>query len=561
MNDKQQILEPSFAEAISDIEAATSLASPTRRHLATSLRSVARAFDQPPETIPARYSAVRARLAALHHVPLGWEPKTLQNHKSNAKSALLWFCKEKRLQPEGTLLTPDWERLLSRLIDPSTRYRLTPLMRFCSAIGAEPRDVDEKAVDQYFEYRARTTNRSCSPANRRILARLWNACVTTVVGWPNTILTEPPVLTRAGPRYEDFPASLRKDIEEYQASLTRIRKTQSGQRLRPCKPSTVTMRGRELIAAVRMAARAGIPLENLTSLRSLVAPDIAIKTLDAYWQQDGEIPRSYTINLAQRFLGLGHYLQFDRADLERLGDVRFRLAEYREEGMTPKNLALIRQVLTPGMWQRVIAVPETLMQRARSLRRTSPIRAGVSAQIATAVSLLSVAPVRLSNLAGIQLEEHLTKPGGPDTNYWLAYRMYDTKNRQPLQFALDETVTSVIDEYVHDYRPKLLRGSNSGWLFPGASGKFKEKISFSTQIVGRIRAETGIRITVHQFRHAAGALLLKHHPGNYELVRRVLGHKSIETTRKFYCDLDTTQASEIFNEIVRKKLDFRPETS
>ena len=110
---------------------------------------------------------------------------------------------------------------------------------------------------------------------------------------------------------------------------------------------------------------------------------------------------------------------------------------------------------------------------------------------------------------------------------------------------------------MHDFRPALTRGSNADWLFPGQISGHKEKISFSTQIVGRIFKATGLRITVHQFRHAAGALILKHRRGEYELVRRILGHKSIATTMKFYLELGATQASEIFADIVHNKLDFR----
>ena len=106
-----------------------------------------------------------------------------------------------------------------------------------------------------------------------------------------------------------------------------------------------------------------------------------------------------------------------------------------------------------------------------------------------------------------------------------------------------------------------MRGSNADWLFPGESGEHKEKISFSTQIVDRVEKSTGLRITVHQFRHAAGALILKHRPGEYELVRRLLGHKSVQTTIKFYLELETTQASEIFTDIVRNRVDFRPDAS
>jgi integrase len=223
--------------------------------------------------------------------------------------------------------------------------------------------------------------------------------------------------------------------------------------------------------------------------------------------------------------------------------------------MTSKNLALIRSVLTDGVWSRVVNLPEQLMRRAR-LERHARVKAAVLAQIAVAVAILTVAPVRLGNLASIRLGENLVKPGGPDSNYWLMFARHDVKNRMALQFPLDETVTAIINEYVHDFRPALIRGSNADWLFPGDAGEHKEKISFSTQIVDRIERSTGLRITVHQFRHAAGALILNHQPGEYELVRRILGHKSVQTTMKFYLALETTQASKIFTDIVRNKLDF-----
>ncbi len=116
-------------------------------------------------------------------------------------------------------------------------------------------------------------------------------------------------------------------------------------------------------------------------------------------------------------------------------------------------------------------------------------------------------------------------------------------------------MTKVIEEYAHDFRPSLMRGSNEDWLFPGRSNDHKEKLSFSSQIVERIQASTGLRVTVHQFRHAAAAIILKHRPGEYELVRRILAHKSVQSTMAFYCSLETTQASEIFTDIVRRRLD------
>ena len=78
--------------------------------------------------------------------------------------------------------------------------------------------------------------------------------------------------------------------------------------------------------------------------------------------------------------------------------------------------------------------------------------------------------------------------------------------------------------------------------------------SLGTLIGNRILAATGIRMTVHQFRHAAAAILLRERPGEYELVRRLLGHRNIQTTMNFYCGLETTQATRIYGEIITREL-------
>jgi hypothetical protein len=311
-------MEPAFADAIKTI-ATSDLAPRTRRHWCSSLAGIARAFDQPVEVISARYSAVRARMAALHHVPLDWVPKTLANHKSNAKAALIWFCKKKDHLAHGVPLSPTWDRLRARLKDPSTRYRLTPLMRFCSGLHIEPQAVNEAIIDRFMEHRARTTARSSAPADRRILARLWNGATGKIEGWPENPLVEPPVKAADGPTWADFPETLRSDIEGYLNSLTRIRRDKAGHRTPPCKASTITARKRELVAALRMALKVGVPLEKLTSLRALIHPDIAEQILDGYWKKDGDEPKTYTINLSCRFLGLARAVGgLEPAALQRL---------------------------------------------------------------------------------------------------------------------------------------------------------------------------------------------------------------------------------------------------
>ena len=49
---------------------------------------------------------------------------------------------------------------------------------------------------------------------------------------------------------------------------------------------------------------------------------------------------------------------------------------------------------------------------------------------------------------------------------------------------------------------------------------------------------------------AAAAWLLMAEPGNYELVRRVLGHKNLETTIRFYVGLESLPALKHYHQTV-----------
>jgi integrase len=211
------------------------------------------------------------------------------------------------------------------------------------------------------------------------------------------------------------------------------------------------------------------------------------------------------------------------------------------------------------VWSEVVSLTKALMRQARLAKDHAPIKAAVMAQLAVAIAIETFAPIRLRNLISIELGKNLIKPGGLNTPYWLVFPNYDVKNRVDLNFKFDEPLTDLIAEYVDQYRPTLLRGANSSWLFPGEDGQPKNGLLFSKQITERIQKAVGLRITVHQFRHAAAAIYLKHHPGDYETVRRVLGHRSLTTTVKFYCGLETIAASEQFGRLIRERIEFDDE--
>ena len=120
--------------------------------------------------------------------------------------------------------------------------------------------------------------------------------------------------------------------------------------------------------------------------------------------------------------------------------MRRDLEDRRQGGLTDKNVAFIRQVLSPGVWGRVLKLPIAMMAEARR-QQHAPVRAAVMAQLAVAIAILSVAPLRLANLTAIRLGTNLIKPGGPGSDYWLTFPDHDVKNRVKIDYPLKEDVT------------------------------------------------------------------------------------------------------------------------
>jgi hypothetical protein len=389
------------------------------------------------------------------------------NHRSNTKRALLYLSKEKGIPKHGAPLTTDWEKLRAQISDNLIRSRLSAFIRYCSANTISPQMVDETAVDKFVEYR----NRCSRPADdsfRRLLARAWNANISSIPEWPKRRLVEPPVKPAVDVEWEEFPKGLARDVDKYLQGLTHVRKSQTGRHIKPLRESTIKCRRAELQAAARMAVKTGIPIEKLDSLAALLKPKVAGKILDAYWANNGEKPKLYTVDLARRFVAIAKETKcLNDGDCEQLQGMWRRLHEERpQEGLTEKNLDFLRKVLTPGVWGRVVRLPFAMMEEARR-QRHRPNRAAVIAQKAVAIAIEAVAPVRLGNLSSIKLGANLNKPDGPDSNYWLHFAPEDVKNNVRLEFVFKEYLTRLIDEYVQDFWRRYFGAERRTTCSPG----------------------------------------------------------------------------------------------
>ena len=186
-----------------------------------------------------------------------------------------------------------------------------------------------------------------------------------------------------------------------------------------------------------------------------------------------------------------------------------------------------------------------LIKRA-ALPNATPARAARDAQTAVAVEILLMAPLRIANLAMLGLGKHIhLDPADRDSGV-ISLSEAETKNALALEFQLPAESTRLIRRYVERFLPTL-SAPGCDALFPGRAGKTKVPTALGAQVKKAVLAETGCVLNAHLFRHLGAKAHLDDNPGDYEVVRRVLGHKSIDTTTSFYTGFETAAAARHFD--------------
>ena len=169
--------------------------------------------------------------------------------------------------------------------------------------------------------------------------------------------------------------------------------------------------------------------------------------------------------------------------------------------------------------------------------------------MAAAIALLQAAPIRLKNLTGLDLTQNLIARG---KSLYLVIGEDETKNREPIDFELPAETVEILSWYVREYRPVLLREPSDA-LFPGKGGKAKSSGTLAIQLSRTVFRYTGLRFNTHLFRHAGGKIFLDARPGQYEVVRRVLGHRSMATTTSLYTGAETRSAGLHFASVIAER--------
>lgn len=446
--------------------------------------------------------------------------------------------------------TPEWAELFSTIRDRYERHKLKRFFAYCSACGLRPEDVTDRVLAA-FEAAVREADVSRPFQVMRDAGLAWNRQMLQRAGWPQITLTVPfsERWNRVSMTTDQFTESFARDIEGFLSQRSEDSLFAENP-LTPMSAATKYDRKGKILQLATRAVVCGRDPASIKTLSDLVEPATAKLVLAALWRDAGEEPNGHYANLCRLMVTIAKFwahLPDDQVDVLKKVEKRFRPPK---TGMTMKNRSRLRQFTDDENVRRLVGLPSKVVE-ALDIKQTR-ISDAVRVQQALAVALLLVAPVRVKNLASIDIEEHIHRVS--ETICSLVFPDVEVKNRQDLEYPLPVPVLQLLDLYLEVYRPLLAKKRGSK-LFVSLNGVEKEPAYLSAQIPKFIKAELGFEMNLHLFRHFAGFIYLKSHPGDYETVRQLLGHKSIKTTVEFYTGLEHIESFRRYDDILDRYRD------
>lgn len=562
---------PSFERLFEAVEAAPIKPSLKTRHH-SDLQTLVRMSGRPAAQLSTEPAALRALLADIEPQLRRLSDRRRANLRYSLRRALWWAGLLPMPGRCTNPLSPAWEALLAR-INPDLRLRRTleRPMRLFSLVGVEPQSVGRAEL----EWLRRTIFEDPFIRDPRIdHRRLWLALV-----WCQENVPDWPLPKVEAPRYRndgyvlgwaDLPASLKSEAEKFTAwyggwelraagassgaddawgrSTLRSFITR-GARRRPASRATCERRFWEIQRCASILRRLGLPCGSLEELTRPAAVD-AIMGFLSDRANKGVTKQMFDLACFLKMVAR-RWVKRSEADLADLKSICDNV-EPREAGMTKRNMERLVALMDEAKATELELLPFRLAARVRRAGARHR-NAAARMQIAVALAILRVAPLRISNLCALRLERNLrfvTYEGRRRAQIFVPKEM--VKNRRDLLHLLDEEATELVETYLREHRPTLQAalGDHSDHVFPGEGARHKGRHALGLQISRTIKRYTGLDIHPHLFRHYVVLDYLLAHPGEYETLRHVLSHATTETIRKHYAGLEARAAAQRFEEHV-----------
>jgi len=315
----------------------------------------------------------------------------------------------------------------------------------------------------------------------------------------------------------------------------------SDARPRAMAPRTVQLRRDQIHAAVTALIQTGVPPAGVASLADLVSPENLKRILRRRYEMSAGKENVFNKDLARSLMEIAY--RWAKVDAATAAELR-RLVEKLPApapGLTSKNEHALRQFDDPQALHRLVRFPHRVWAEVKKSTRHDR-NTLAKAQVALAVGILCYMPIRPQNLATLGFDVHLFLKEGPDAVSSLELPASEVKNKITIAFDIPPRLAKMLIEYRNDIAPKII-GRKPDNLFVNVDGTRKHQSTLAHLISRYLKKREGILLSPHQFRHVNAMVMLNRSPGNFEGVRQLLGHSSIQTTAAFYAGIDSRRAA------------------
>jgi integrase len=541
--------EPNLADLL-HLVAATDMSATRQRDMSSALRTAARALGAAPGDIPLNIKLLRRRLEEVSPESIG-----LSQARWNNVRALVNRGLELKLtlmpSAQQVPISEAW-RQLKESLPRSSWYRMSALLRFLSSRDVGPATVTLSDLDAFRDGIIEHRLRANAEDTWNGVSWCWNKCVAEIAGWPQITIPREDRRTVYVQPWSAFPTSLEADVQAYLKILSGAVLDEKGPK-RKLRASTLRNREYQFRAAASALAASGLPAAEIRGLADLARLEPFKRLLQQVLDRGEYEPRAAAFNIGNALRAAAkYYVQIDEVELEKISKILAQLRP-KQAGLTSKNRARLLPFNDPEIVKRFLSLPFELADELKAKPRRNVVDAA-AAQAAVAIAILQAVPLRVANLAALDLAEHLSERGG---RVFISLQGHEAKNAAPIEMELPPDVADLIAWYCLNYRDLLVNQPNTS-LFPGEGAGPKQAQTLARQITARVKARLGLDVNVHLFRHLAAKLYLDRKPGEYATVSLLLGHQSVTTTMRAYCGTETVTAARHFQSVVAGLRDRHP---
>jgi transcriptional regulator with XRE-family HTH domain len=552
-------------------------------------------LNRPPMAVPADPKWLRARISRWTAAQLGVSEKRLANVRYSLKKGLnLHIQPLGRAKPARFLKEP-WKGLYDQLPKPKKSRRpsrpplasprkktppdspawlapaLSPFLRYCSAIGILPQEVNDETLRNFAEHRKQFDLGDGISRKLTKTRTAWNRAAATILGWPKQLLSEGTKTTEyLKIAFERFPESFRQDIARYKENRgLRVAIPDHGSllaRARAARQAGVDRRGRKIgplsgstlrqhidtlhFYASRLVLLGELALEDITSIGDLIDATLVDFFLTEDIAKRVGLKSQYAGSLAKMIGSIGQRWipGIDPATLNSISLIR-SVAEQNidRDVMSAKDRERLKPFRSDAEMVRLVGLPKAIFSELESIRLKTGLVTVEMARLAEAAIICLIEqtiPLRRGALVRTHLDHNFVWPLRSNDTALLHYDGEIDKTGKVKQAVLKPWKVRLLRLFLIYYRPVLCADSENRYLFPARENDGHiSPGTLAKRSNALIKERLGHTVNMHLWRKIMGCFLLAS-TENMELVEDLLGHVRGSKATALYAEFKASLAAD-----------------